>query len=90
MALFEEAAGAGEAVRAVGRAIGFEVQKLNLGALGNVVPQFHLHLIGRRAGDPAWPGPVWGSGEREPYAPERLSVAREAALGALAGLYRRT
>ena len=90
VALFEEAAGAGEAVRAVGRATGFDVQKLNLGALGNIVPQFHLHLIGRRAGDPAWPGPVWGCGERAPYAPERLSLAREAALEALGGLYRRT
>lgn len=38
------------------------VEKLNIGALGNVVRQFHVHLIGRHAGDPAWPGPVWGKG----------------------------
>jgi diadenosine tetraphosphate (Ap4A) HIT family hydrolase len=34
--------------------------KLNVGALGNVVAQLHIHVVGRRAGDPAWPGPVWG------------------------------
>ena len=39
-----------------------DVEKLNIGALGNVVRQFHVHLVGRHAGDPAWPGPVWGNG----------------------------
>jgi len=53
---------AGQAVRAVGAALGLAVDKLNLGALGNVTPQLHVHLVGRRAGDPAWPGPVWGVG----------------------------
>ena len=38
------------------------VKKLNIGALGNVVRQFHVHLVGRHAGDSAWPGPVWGNG----------------------------
>ena len=38
------------------------VGKLNLGALGNIVRQLHVHLIGRHEGDAAWPGPVWGSG----------------------------
>ena len=38
------------------------VDKLNLGALGNVVRQLHVHLVGRHADDAAWPGPVWGSG----------------------------
>ena len=36
------------------------VEKLNVGNLGNMVPQLHVHVIGRRKGDPAWPGPVWG------------------------------
>ena len=36
------------------------VDKLNVGALGNMVPQLHVHVLGRRKGDPAWPGPVWG------------------------------
>lgn len=43
------------------------VTKVNIGALGNVVPQLHIHIIGRREGDPAWPGPVWGHSQRVPY-----------------------
>ena len=38
------------------------VQKINIGALGNIVRQLHVHLVGRREGDAAWPGPTWGSG----------------------------
>ena len=38
------------------------VTKLNIGALGNIVRQLHVHLVGRHEGDAAWPGPVWGSG----------------------------
>jgi diadenosine tetraphosphate (Ap4A) HIT family hydrolase len=34
--------------------------KLNIAALGNVVPQLHVHVIARRASDAAWPRPVWG------------------------------
>ena len=41
--------------------------KVNVGALGNVVPQLHLHVIGRFLSDPAWPGPAWGSGARKAY-----------------------
>jgi diadenosine tetraphosphate (Ap4A) HIT family hydrolase len=41
--------------------------KLNLGALGNIVRQLHVHVVGRREGDAAWPGPVWGSGVALPY-----------------------
>jgi len=38
----------------------FAYPKVNVGALGNVVPQLHLHVIGRRPGDFCWPEPVWG------------------------------
>ncbi|MDX1633057.1 MAG: HIT family protein [Marinobacter sp.] len=38
----------------------FRGDKLNVAALGNMVPQLHLHHIVRFEGDPAWPGPVWG------------------------------
>lgn len=41
--------------------------KLNVGALGNLVPQLHVHVVARFTSDPAWPGPVWGSGAAEPY-----------------------
>ena len=43
------------------------VDKLNLGALGNIVRQLHVHLIGRHEGDAAWPGPVWGSGPMQRF-----------------------
>jgi diadenosine tetraphosphate (Ap4A) HIT family hydrolase len=44
--------------------------KINIGTLGNVVPMFHLHIVARSAGDPNWPGPVWGFGARQAYADE--------------------
>lgn len=50
------------------------VQKLNIGALGNIVRQLHIHLVGRREGDAAWPGPVWGNGSAQAYAPETLEA----------------
>ena len=43
------------------------VEKLNVGNLGNMVPQLHVHVIGRRKGDPAWPGPVWGHSDPKPW-----------------------
>ncbi|KAG1254285.1 hypothetical protein G6F68_010925 [Rhizopus microsporus] len=45
------------------------VEKINIGALGNIVRQLHFHVIGRHDGDPAWPGPVWGSGPAHRYEP---------------------
>jgi diadenosine tetraphosphate (Ap4A) HIT family hydrolase len=48
-----------------------EAPKLNVGALGNLVPQLHVHVIARFPDDAAWPGPVWGVPGREPWAPER-------------------
>lgn len=42
--------------------------KLNIAALGNQVPQLHIHVIARHKGDAAWPGPVWGVGTTEPLA----------------------
>lgn len=45
----------------------FTCDKINIGALGNMVPQLHVHIIAREIGDTAWPGPVWGVGEAEEY-----------------------
>ena len=39
----------------------FKPEKLNLGALGNMVPQLHIHHIARFKDDIAWPGPIWGN-----------------------------
>jgi diadenosine tetraphosphate (Ap4A) HIT family hydrolase len=50
------------------------VEKLNIGALGNVVRQLHVHVVGRHAGDPAWPGPVWGSGAMQRHAADVLQA----------------
>ena len=41
--------------------------KLNIAALGNMVPQLHLHIIARRTGDAAWPRPVWGAVPAVPH-----------------------
>ena len=41
--------------------------KINIGALGNLVPQLHWHVVARDASDPTWPGPVWGQGAAVPY-----------------------
>ena len=65
-----------------------EVDKLNLGALGNIVRQLHVHVVARREGDAAWPGPVWGSGAAMRYEPavrdrfiEQLRTARAPSTG---------
>ena len=46
--------------------------KMNVAALGNQVPQLHIHIIARYETDAAWPGPVWGVGQAEPYRPDQL------------------
>lgn len=43
------------------------ITKLNVGALGNIVEQLHVHVLGRHPEDAAWPGPVWGQGSARPY-----------------------
>jgi diadenosine tetraphosphate (Ap4A) HIT family hydrolase len=43
------------------------IDKINVGALGNIVRQLHIHVVARRIGDEAWPGPVWGAGAPERY-----------------------
>lgn len=60
--LMEEVARVSAALRTVSKP-----DKLNVGALGNMVPQLHVHVVGRFRGDAAWPGPVWGSGASSPY-----------------------
>jgi diadenosine tetraphosphate (Ap4A) HIT family hydrolase len=47
--------------------------KVNVAAIGNLVPQFHYHVVGRRRTDPYWPGVVWGRTEpTAPYAPGEI------------------
>ena len=54
--LIEEIALVSDAIREL-----FHPTKLNVGALGNIVAQLHVHVVGRFASDDAWPGPVWGT-----------------------------
>jgi diadenosine tetraphosphate (Ap4A) HIT family hydrolase len=69
--LIEEIARASEALARL-----FHPDKLNVGALGNIVPQLHAHVVARAADDPAWPGPVWGSGAAVPYGEGELEEVR--------------
>lgn len=61
----------------------FKPEKLNIAALGNVVPQLHLHHIARFSTDPAWPAPVWGKLPPMPYQSAQLVTIRRK-LGGLA------
>ncbi len=83
--LMEEILAAGRAVRALGAASGRSVEKLNIGALGNVTPQLHIHVVGRRSDDPAWPDPVWGRGGTKAYDGHELTRAL-ATVGQALGL----
>ena len=58
--------------------------KVNVATLGNVVPQLHVHVVGRFRSDPAWPGPVWGFGERRPYPPHAAAALTERAAAVFA------
>ena len=58
--------------------------KVNVGALGNVVPQLHVHVVGRFRSDPVWPGPVWGHGTRQPYPDHAAAALLERAAGLFA------
>lgn len=55
----------------------FHADKLNIAALGNLVPQLHIHHVVRYREDAAWPAPVWGRVPVRPYTPEALSAVLE-------------
>lgn len=77
-----------EESRALARvmAAGVSDAKLNIANLGNIVAQFHLHHVVRTPADPAWPGPVWGFGERRPYPPAEARAQCAEWAGRLADL----
>lgn len=79
--LVEEIAWASEALTRL-----FQPDKVNVAALGNLVPQLHVHVVARFAGDAAWPGPVWGSGAAVPYGDAELAALRERLAAAFRGL----
>jgi diadenosine tetraphosphate (Ap4A) HIT family hydrolase len=55
---------------------GFSPHKLNIAALGNQVPQLHVHHIVRYSHDPAWPNPVWGKVPPKAYYSSELQKLR--------------
>jgi diadenosine tetraphosphate (Ap4A) HIT family hydrolase len=54
----------------------FSPTKINIGALGNIVRQLHIHVVARTEGDDAWPGPVWGAGTAKPYGMAALEAMK--------------
>ncbi len=71
LTLMHESAGFGRAVMEA-----FDGDKLNIGALGNMVPQLHVHHIVRHQGDPAWPGAVWGHPGAKPYSDADIEIIK--------------
>lgn len=56
----------------------FDVTRINVAAIGNVVSQLHVHVIGRSPEDYCWPGVVWGRSESEPYTAEQIAYIHQA------------
>ena len=69
--LFQEIVQASEIIEAL-----YTPDKVNVGALGNLVAQLHVHVIARYKDDFAWPGPVWGQGDAVAYEPDKLSAVQ--------------
>ncbi|MCC5882682.1 MAG: HIT family protein [Halomonas sp.] len=79
--LWHEASELGRMLKTLTRA-----DKINVANLGNVVSQLHVHVVARLSGDAAWPGPVWGQGEPQPYDLDALANMRDHLLAQLDGL----
>ena len=65
----------------------FAGDKLNIAALGNVVPQLHVHHIVRYRDDPAWPAPVWGRVPARPYSDAELHERTDRLRAVLSGKF---
>jgi diadenosine tetraphosphate (Ap4A) HIT family hydrolase len=78
MQLMREVAAASQALKVL-----FNPDKLNVGALGNRVRQLHVHVLARFVSDAAWPGPVWGVGQAQPYPPHMAGVTMDRMVAAL-------
>lgn len=63
----------------------FGCEKINIAALGNIVRQMHVHVIGRHQDDPAWPGPVWGHSPARPC-DEAGKISRKSSILNAAGI----
>lgn len=56
----------------------FHPEKINIASIGNIVRQMHIHIVARTESDPAWPGVVWGSTEKQPYTDNEVEAIRKA------------
>lgn len=52
----------------------YRADKMNIAAIGNLVPQLHIHHIVRYKNDAAWPAPIWGKFDRKPYSDEQIAA----------------
>lgn len=68
-------------------ATAFKADRMNVAALGNVVPQLHVHHIVRHETDPAWPGPVWGRLAAKPYKPDEAARTKAIVSEAIGGMF---
>lgn len=67
----------------------FVADKINVAALGNMVPQLHIHHIARFTSDPAWPAPVWGKLPAQPYNQEQVDALTEKVMPRLSRYFSR-
>ena len=74
-------------IRSIGEAMksGFDADKINTAAIGNMVSQLHIHIVARFRDDPNWPGPVWGAGAMvalpEDEIASRTAIIRDSFIG---------
>ncbi|MBK6658743.1 MAG: HIT family protein [Proteobacteria bacterium] len=66
----------------------FTVTKLNVAAIGNIVSQLHVHVIGRHAGDPWWPNVAWGQASAGGYTAAEVSAIAQCVASELGADYR--
>lgn len=66
----------------------FKIPKLNIAAIGNIVSQLHVHVVGRDPSDYCWPNVVWGTKERELYSAERIDEITSAFSEQLGGKFK--
>jgi len=55
----------------------FTPDKLNVAAIGNIVSQMHIHIIGRYKTDIYWPGVVWGAKQKEVYLDDEVNIIKK-------------
>ena len=66
----------------------FKADKMNIAALGNVVPQLHLHHIVRYRHDPAWPAPIWGKVPPQPYDAAAVATLKQTLVDILGSTFK--